>query len=61
MSYFLGLLNNVLYVLFAEVCIDSETLHNYAKNLHLLLRQRATAKMFISLKIQQNVDFSCNA
>ena len=30
----------------------------YAKNSYLLSREHATAKMFISLKIQQNADFS---
>ena len=30
----------------------------YAKNSYLLSRERATAKMLISLKIQQNVDLS---
>ena len=55
MHFCLGALNNVLYVFFAEVCFVFEILR-MQKSLYLWSHQHVTAKMVISLKIQQNID-----
>ena len=54
MRYCLGAINNVLYF-FAEICFIFKILQ--MKNFYLFSHQCATAKMLISLKKQQNVDF----
>ena len=57
MQFCLGALNNVLYVFLLKFASFSKY-YVCKKNLYLLSRQHVTAKMVISLKIQQNIDLS---